>query len=44
MTDADAALDQLRTISSQFADFKTERGRVSETDTRVKIIGNSLPG
>ena len=42
MLDADAALDQLRIISSEFASFRAERGRVGETDTRVKIIDRIL--
>lgn len=42
MAHPDAGLDALRELSTEFAAFKDERGRVSETDTRAKVIDRIL--
>ena len=42
MPTPDQALDALREISAAFSSFTAERGRVSETDTRVKVIDRIL--
>jgi hypothetical protein len=42
MMDADSGLQSLSEISSRIGAFKAERGRVSEADTRVKVIDRIL--
>lgn len=42
MTSADEALARLNEITLQFADFCREHGRVSEADTRAKVIDTVL--
>lgn len=42
MTDADSGLDIISDISSSMGAFKSERGSVSEADTRAKIIDRVL--
>jgi hypothetical protein len=42
MIDADSGLQALKEISAQVTAFKAERGKVSEADTRVKIIDRVL--
>ena len=42
MADPDAGLVALRALSVEFAAFRDERGRVSETDTRAKVIDRIL--
>jgi hypothetical protein len=41
MADSESGFEALSEISGIFAAFKVERGRVSEADTRVKIIDAS---
>jgi len=42
MAGPDDALDKLRGIIDEFADFCTTKGRVSEADTRVKLVDRVL--
>ena len=42
MAHPDAGVDALRKLSEEFVAFRDERGRVSETDTRAKVIDRIL--
>lgn len=42
MPNPDAGLEALRKLSAEFAAFRENRGRVSEADTRVKVIDRIL--
>lgn len=42
MVNPDIGIEQLRSIKNEFASFCAERGRISEADTRVKLVDRVL--